>query len=46
MSQLDDININEVVLDEGFAYDKEKLAKIYYTLGVHKLKVEAYGTII
>lgn len=37
--------IKKVVLDEGFAYKKDTLAKIYYYFGMRNIDVVVYGTI-
>lgn len=37
--------LSKVVLDEGFHYEKDKLAEIYYYLGYHHIDVVVYGTI-
>lgn len=36
---------NKVVIDEGFLFDKEKLAQLYYYLGRNQIYTIAYGTI-
>lgn len=38
-------NIKRVVLDEGFAYKKDILAKLFYYLGVKGIDTVVYGTI-
>jgi hypothetical protein len=35
----------KVILDEGFAYQKEKLAQLYYYLGYNHIKTVSYGTV-
>jgi cobalamin biosynthesis Co2+ chelatase CbiK len=37
--------VSKVVLDEGFMYDKEKLAHLYYLLGYEHINVLSYGTV-
>lgn len=38
-------DIKKVVLDEGFMYKKDTLAKLYYLLGSKGIDVVAYGTV-
>jgi hypothetical protein len=34
-----------VILDEGFMYDKEKLAHLYYMFGYDRIHTISYGTV-
>lgn len=36
---------SKVILDEGFLYDKEKLAHLYYLLGYDRIETISIGTV-
>jgi hypothetical protein len=36
---------SKVILDEGFLYNKEKLAHLYYLLGYDRIETIAIGTV-
>ncbi|MCY9737486.1 hypothetical protein M5X17_27675 [Paenibacillus alvei] len=37
--------VSKVILDDGFMYHKDELAKLYYTLGSMKIPTIVYGTL-
>lgn len=37
--------LEKVILDEGFAQNKEKLAHLYYLLGYERINVTSFGTL-
>jgi hypothetical protein len=39
------MHITKVILDEGFMYRKDHLAKLYYYLGYYHIEVDSIGTI-
>jgi len=44
-SKISGRGITKVVLDEGFLYRKDELAKLYYGLGYRHIDVISYGTV-
>lgn len=39
------LRINRVVLDEGFMYEKNQIARLYYELGLRNIDVVSFGTL-
>lgn len=39
------LRFDKILIDEGFLFSKDELAKLYYYLGREKFDIEVYGTI-